>query len=74
MRVFKNIVNFGFIAFFSFSLQSILGDTECPKKPEIVGDRRSSKSALRLVQYNAEWLFIDYYAASDCPGNGYFKP
>ena len=70
MRVFKNIVNFGFIAFFSFSLQSILGDTECPKKPEIVGDRRSSKSALRLVQYNAEWLFIDYYAASDCPGNG----
>jgi exonuclease III len=22
------------------------------------------------MQFNTEWLFIDYYAASDCPGNG----
>jgi hypothetical protein len=22
------------------------------------------------MQYNVEWLFLDYYAASDCPGNG----
>jgi exonuclease III len=22
------------------------------------------------MQYNAEWLFIDYYASADCPGNG----
>jgi exonuclease III len=27
-------------------------------------------SALRIVQYNVEWLFIDYYKSSDCPGNG----
>lgn len=26
--------------------------------------------ALRLMQYNAEWLFIDYYAPMDCPGQG----
>jgi exonuclease III len=26
--------------------------------------------ALRIVQYNVEWLFIDYYKSSDCPGNG----
>jgi exonuclease III len=25
---------------------------------------------LRLVQYNVEWLFIDYYSSSNCPGNG----
>jgi exonuclease III len=22
------------------------------------------------MQYNVEWLFVDYYAESDCPGNG----
>lgn len=25
-------------------------------------------NGLRLVQYNAEWLFIDHYSAFDCPG------
>jgi exonuclease III len=47
----------------------ILGDTECPLVTSI-GDRRQDKNSLRLVQYNVEWLFIDYYAAMDCPGNG----
>ncbi len=27
-------------------------------------------SGLRLVQYNTEWLFYDYYAPADCPGAG----
>lgn len=27
-------------------------------------------TSLRLMQYNVEWLFIDYYANMDCPGNG----
>jgi exonuclease III len=27
-------------------------------------------SGFRLVQYNAEWLFVDYYAPMNCPGNG----
>jgi exonuclease III len=47
----------------------IIGDTECPTVSSI-GDRRKDKNSLRLVQYNVEWLFIDYYAGMDCPGNG----
>jgi len=47
----------------------VFGDTECPTVSTI-GDRRNNKNTLRLVQYNVEWLFIDYYAAMDCPGNG----
>lgn len=46
-----------------------LADTECPNVVSF-GDRRKDKNALRLVQYNVEWLFIDYYANADCPGNG----
>ena len=44
-------------------------DTECPNISTF-GDRRKNKTSLRLVQYNVEWLFIDYYANADCPGNG----
>lgn len=44
-------------------------DTECPYISTI-GDRRSNKTNLRIVQYNVEWLFIDYYSPMDCPGNG----
>uniref|UniRef100_A0A6C0ITU8 Endonuclease/exonuclease/phosphatase domain-containing protein n=1 Tax=viral metagenome TaxID=1070528 RepID=A0A6C0ITU8_9ZZZZ len=55
----------------SFFLTDImcLTDTECPNVSSF-GDRRKSKNTLRLVQYNVEWLFIDYYSAMDCPGNG----
>lgn len=35
-----------------------------------INDRRNDNTKLRLVQFNAEWLFIDYYSSSDCPGNG----
>jgi exonuclease III len=58
--------------FFVFCLSFspfIKGDTECPTVTSI-GDRRKDKNSLRLVQYNVEWLFIDYYSAMDCPGNG----
>jgi len=30
----------------------------------------AAASPIRIVQYNVEWLFTTYYAASDCPGNG----
>lgn len=49
--------------------QSVLADTECP----IINtfeDRRTDKNTFRLVQYNVEWLFIDYYSSANCPGNG----
>lgn len=47
----------------------INADTECPTVA-FASDRRSDKTKLRIVQYNIEWMFIDYYAAADCPGNG----
>jgi exonuclease III len=47
----------------------MIADTECPIVSS-VGDRRKDKNNLRLVQYNVEWLFIDYYSSSNCPGNG----
>jgi exonuclease III len=60
-----------FYLFSLFSLFSnmIFADTECPSI-SIVGDRRADKSKLRLVQYNVEWLFVDYYSAMNCPGDG----
>jgi len=46
-------------------------DTECPTvNIRTSTDRRTEKSKLRLVQYNAEWLFIDYYSPMKCPGTG----
>lgn len=58
-----------FLVFYLSFSPFILGDTECPIVSSI-GDRRKDKNSLRLVQYNVEWLFIDYYAGMDCPGNG----
>ena len=49
----------------------VLADTECPNVVDSLNnDRRENKNRLRLVQYNVEWLFMDYYSGSDCPGNG----
>jgi exonuclease III len=49
----------------------VKADTECPVISEAsVSDRRTNKTTFRLVQYNVEWLFIDYYSSANCPGNG----
>lgn len=53
---------------FLFS-NKVLSDSECPYV-STNDDRRVEKNKLRLIQYNVEWLFIDYYASADCPGNG----
>jgi exonuclease III len=46
-------------------------DTECPVVTNTSNvDRRTDKTTFRLVQYNVEWLFIDYYSSANCPGNG----
>lgn len=66
------------IVFILFSLMMLTltvrvgADTECPTIPQNIlsNDRRSDRTKLRLMQYNVEWLFIDYYSAMDCPGNG----
>ena len=62
---------FKLFLFFSLfiNLQSIFAETECPNIT-IIGDRRTDKTKLRLVQYNVEWLFIDYYSPMNCPGDG----
>jgi exonuclease III len=57
------------ILLFSLFVNNIFADTECPVVTTI-GDRRSDKNKLRLVQYNVEWLFIDYYSSANCPGDG----
>jgi exonuclease III len=57
------------VLLFSFFAKLALSDTECPYVSTI-GDRRSDKSKLRLVQYNVEWLFVDYYSPMNCPGTG----
>ena len=45
-------------------------DTYCPVVNNKGDDRRENKNNLRIMQYNVEWLFLDYYKAADCPGNG----
>lgn len=57
------------ILFFIYFLGIAFADTECPYISTI-GDRRIDKSKLRLIQYNVEWLFIDYYSPMNCPGSG----
>jgi len=60
---------FLWLLLFSFFSSVVLSDTECPAVTTI-GDRRADKNKLRLVQYNVEWLFIDYCSSSNCPGDG----
>ena len=57
---------------FSFFFSFIYGsDIECPSvNNSTTKDRRKDKTKLRLVQYNVEWLFLDYYQPMDCPGDG----
>ena len=57
-----------FLFLFLFS-NIVFADTECPIVTSI-GDRRVDKNKLRIVQYNVEWLFIDYYSSANCPGTG----
>ena len=59
------------LSMFFFTLHSFAygTDTECPIVTTF-GDRRKDKNTLRLVQYNVEWLFIDYYSSANCPGSG----
>jgi exonuclease III len=54
----------------SIFCNQVISDSECYTVPSISSDRRVDKTKLRIVQYNVEWLFIDYYASSNCPGSG----
>ena len=48
----------------------INGDTECSFTTSDQEKKNITINNLRLIQYNVEWLFIDYYSSMDCPGNG----
>jgi len=54
----------------SVFFRNALTDSECKIVPSKPIDLRTNKQHLRLVQYNMEWVFVDYYKNADCPGNG----
>uniref|UniRef100_A0A6C0DPK3 Endonuclease/exonuclease/phosphatase domain-containing protein n=1 Tax=viral metagenome TaxID=1070528 RepID=A0A6C0DPK3_9ZZZZ len=57
-----------YIFLFFSTIGSLYADTECPN---VIATNSTSKiNQLRIVQYNVEWLFMDYCASSDCPGAG----
>lgn len=57
------------VLFLSSNPFIVKGDTECPLVSSS-GDRRTNKNSLRIVQYNVEWLFVDYNSNAKCPGTG----
>jgi exonuclease III len=63
--------------YFLTFLSPIISDTECPNILNVSlndgdGDRRLNKtsSIYKIMQYNVQWLFIDYYENAKCPGSG----
>ena len=36
----------------------------------LVARNIQSTQTIRFMQYNVEWMFLDYYKSADCPGNG----
>lgn len=57
------------LLFFFSLVTSFQTEYECPGLLYPL-DRRENTETFKIVQYNAEWLFIDYYSASKCPGDG----
>ena len=53
----------GFLSLFSNAI------SECAIKYNTT-DRRISNNTIKIVQYNVEWLFLDYCDTSKCPGSG----
>ena len=57
-----------FLCYNHVSIKFVVSD--CPHTAAVQEDRRPDTSSLRIVQYNVEWLFNDYYKAANCPGSG----
>ena len=53
---------------FAVLFRGIFADSECPLASLDISNKKTS--GFRLVQYNAEWLFMDYYSPMKCPGSG----
>ena len=68
MKLFANLV-----ILFQLIPYAKCSDTQCPDPlgyNTSISDRRFDQTKLTLMQYNVEWLFLDYYGAADCPGDG----
>lgn len=62
-----------FVALFLQLHLSVYSETDCPlvtTTNEMVSLSEVSGNGYRIVQYNAEWLFVDYYSPMKCPGSG----
>jgi exonuclease III len=64
---FLGILSLLTVSLFNYGKPS---DTDCLLAAYPKEDRRTNTTELRIVQYNAEWLFIDYFSTSHCPGYG----
>ena len=64
--LYRLVKIFGIFSIFS----RVFSETQCPSVVTPSQDRRTNKNNLRIMQYNVEWLFLDYYKSSDCPGDG----
>ena len=53
-----------------FFIYMVSSETFCPTVNTKGYDRRENRNKLTIMQYNVEWLFLDYYKNADCPGNG----
>jgi len=58
------------LLFLTANLFLARSDTECPISSIPPLDLRTNKNILKIMQYNVEWLFIDYYKSANCPGTG----
>ena len=59
--------SFLYIFLFISAIGSLYADSECPI---VLSKRNNTIKNIRIIQYNVEWLFMDYCNSSDCPGEG----
>jgi len=54
----------------AFTATILATDTECPTVITEEDRRLTKSSTYKIMQYNAQWLFVDYFSGSKCPGSG----
>lgn len=57
------------LCIFSF-IYIVSSETFCSIVDTPGNDRRENQNKLTIMQYNVEWLFLEYYKNADCPGDG----
>jgi exonuclease III len=54
----------------AFTVAVISTDSECPVVVSDEDRRLHKTPTFKIMQYNVQWLFVDYYSSSKCPGSG----